>query len=133
MNDLVGSNLEGSAAGQGTGEDAREVGINGSFRDLRRLPQERGLPQGATNSVAQFVRVVVKILRDWIPHVALPYQDDVGVKGARTRYNDEEIPKLPGVRRFMMEHIQHLDKLLADIERSGTTVAEDKSRFVWVD
>jgi Integrase zinc binding domain/RNase H-like domain found in reverse transcriptase/Reverse transcriptase (RNA-dependent DNA polymerase) len=105
------------------------------FRDLTAIATPLGLfrqttvLQGATNSVAQFVRVITKILQDWIPHVALPYLDDIGVKGPRTRYNEEEVPGLPGVRRFMLEHIQNLDRVLADIERSGTTIAAEKSKF----
>lgn len=104
-------------------------------RDLTAIMTDLGLLrqctllQGATNSVAQFVRVVLKILRDHIPHRALPFLDDIGVKGPRIRYNDEEVLDLPGVRRFVMEHIQNLDLVLADLERAGATVSAEKSMF----
>src|SRR3979490_1623030 len=67
------------------------------------LLQMTTLPQGATNSVAQFVQIVTKILEDLIPKDCLPFLDDIGVKGPTSRYNDEEV--LPGIRRFVIEHI----------------------------
>ena len=53
------------------------------------------LPQGATNSVAQFVRIVTKILEDLIPTDCLPFLDDIGVKGPLSRYEDKEV--LPSI------------------------------------
>jgi hypothetical protein len=55
--------------------------------------------------------------------------DNVGVKGPRDRYNDEEVLELPDVRRFMMEHIQNLDKVLTNIERTKEIILGEKSRF----
>ena len=104
-------------------------------RDLTAIMTDLGLLrqctllQGATNSVAQFVRVVTKILQDHIPHISIPFLDDIGIKGPRSRYNDEEVPDLPGVRRFVLEHIQNLDVVLADLERAGATVSGEKSMF----
>jgi hypothetical protein len=76
--------------------------------------------QGATNSVAQFVRVVVTILEDLFPHVAMPFLDGIRVKGPYTDYCGEEIS--PGVRRFVFEHIENLDKILDRIERTGASI-----------
>jgi RNase H-like domain found in reverse transcriptase/Integrase zinc binding domain len=84
------------------------------------------LPQGATNSVAQFVRIVQTMLHDIIPDKAKPYMDDVGVKGPKTYYGFEEI--VPGIRRFMLEHIRNLDATLERIERAGATIGP-KSQF----
>lgn len=85
------------------------------------------LPQGATNLVAQFVRITCKILADQMPTKALPFMDDVGVKGPKTTYNNEEVT--PGIRRYVLEHIQWLDGVLADIERFGCTISGAKSQF----
>ena len=90
------------------------------------LLRQTTLPQGATNSVAQFVRIVTKILEDLIPHNYMPFLDDIGVKGPRTTYNSKEV--LPGVRRFVIEHIQALDKTLEQLERAGCTIGP-KSQF----
>ena len=84
------------------------------------------LPQGATNSIAQFVRVIYKILLDCIPNVALPYMDDVGVKGSTSFNNHDEVA--PGIRKFVLEHIQNLDKVLIRFERAGATVGP-KSQY----
>jgi hypothetical protein len=104
-------------------------------RDLTAIMTDLGLLRqctilmGATNSVAQFCRVVLRILQEHIPHIAIPFLDDIGVKGPKTRYNDEEVPELPGVRKFVLEHIQNLDKVLADLERAGATMSAEKSMF----
>ena len=92
------------------------------------LFRQTTLPQGATNSVAQFVRTITKVLAEHLKY-SKPYMDDIGVQGPRSRYNDEEVPGLPGVRKFMMEHIQNLDKVLADLERAGLTISVEKSQF----
>ena len=84
------------------------------------------LLQGATNSVAQFVRIVTKILEDLIPKDCLPFLDDIGVKGPLSYYDEEEI--CPGVRRYIIEHIQSLDRTLERLERAGCTIGA-KSQF----
>jgi hypothetical protein len=85
-------------------------------------------PMGATNSVAQFVRVIMTILQDLWPTVAMPFLDDVGVKGPYTDYNGEM--KLPGIRRFVYEHLMNLQLTLDRIERAGATVGP-KSQFCY--
>ena len=85
------------------------------------------VPQGATNSIAQFCRVVEKILEPLLNHIAMPYLDDVGVKGPYTNYGNEEA--LPGIRRFVYEHIQNLDRTLERIERAGVSIGP-KSQFL---
>ena len=96
------------------------------FHTPLRLLRQTTLLQGATNLVAQFVRIVTKILEDLIPHDCMPFLDDVGVKGPTTTYNNTEV--LPGVRRFVMEHIQVLDRILEYIERARCTI-RPKSQF----
>jgi len=49
------------------------------------------------------VRIVNIIIREHVSYKARAFLNDIGVKGPRTRYNDEEIEL--GVRRFMAEHI----------------------------
>lgn len=91
------------------------------------LVRQTSLPMGATNSVAEFVRVINRILEDLIPKIARQFVDDLGVKGSKTWYNFEEV--LPGIRRAVMEHVQNLDKVLAAIERAEGTVSGEKSQF----
>ena len=91
------------------------------------LLRQTTLPQCATNSVAQFVRIVVKILTDMIPSICRPFVDDIGVQGPYSQYKDKEA--IPGVRQSVLEHIRNLDKVLADVERSGATISGEKSQF----
>ena len=92
------------------------------------LVRQTTLPQGATNSVAQFVRIVTKILEELIPYIAMPYLDDIGVHGPRTTYHDEEA--LPGIRRFVLEHIIWLERVLYELELAGATISGLKSQFL---
>jgi hypothetical protein len=62
--------------------------------------------QGATNSVAAFTRVVSRVLKAyWL--WTIPFIDDITSGGPKTDYNGEEA--LPGIRRYVLEHIQQLD------------------------
>ena len=60
-----------------------QVTVDEKYRDMSAIMTPRGLLrqttllQGATNSVAQFVRIVLKILQDHLPHRALPFIDDI--------------------------------------------------------
>jgi hypothetical protein len=67
-----------------------------AFATLLGLVRQCTLPQGATNLVAEFVRVMTKICRDYIPDCCMPYLDDVCVKGPKTNYDKAEVK--PGVR-----------------------------------
>ncbi len=49
------------------------------------------LAPGATNSVAQFVRIVLKILASHPLDQAKRFLDDVEVKRPKTKYNNEEL------------------------------------------
>ena len=85
------------------------------------------LAQGATNSVAQFVRIALQILALHLRDRTKPFLDNVGVKRPKTTYNNEELA--PGIRRYVVEHIQNLDTVLADLERARVTIAGAKSQF----
>jgi hypothetical protein len=75
------------------------------------------------------VRIVLKILQNYVPHRAMPFLDNIGVKGPKSRYNDKKVPDLPKVRRFVIKHIQNLDTVLADLERAEATMSAKKSKF----
>ena len=88
-------------------------------RDITAIETEQGLMRfmvlqhGGTNNVAAFVRIVDKILarcRD----ISRAFLDDVGVNGPRTKYNNELAA--PGIRRYVIEHVKNMDRVLCDIE-----------------
>lgn len=88
------------------------------------LVRQCTLPQGATNSVAVFIRTIMKILGDHFPEAA-PFIDDIGVAGPKSKYGDEEV--FDGVRRYIFEHAQQVDRVLTDIARAEATVSAKKS------
>jgi hypothetical protein len=91
-----------------------------------RLLRNTTLLQGATNFIAQFVKIINLILEDINPKVAIPFLNDVSIKGPYTNYNGEEA--LPDIQRFILEHIQNLDKILDRIERARASISA-KSQF----
>lgn len=54
------------------------------------------------------------LLQDEIPHVTIPFVDDIPVKGPPTRYETkdgvyETISENSGIRRFVWEHLQNVN------------------------
>jgi hypothetical protein len=90
------------------------------------------LPQGWTNSVPIFHDDVTYILRDEVPHVTRPYIDDVPIRGPGTRYEmddgtEERIPENPGIRRFVWEHFQNLNRIVTRMGYAGGTFSGKKA------
>jgi hypothetical protein len=99
------------------------------FTPSHGLVQQCTLPMGTTNSVAEFVRVVTKILQDLIPHRCMPYMDDIAVKGPKDAYHGALMEQ--GVRRFIGEHIVNIDKVLRNLELAGATASGFKSDWCY--
>ena len=90
------------------------------------------LPQGWTNSVPIFHEDVTYILRDEIPHVTKPYIDDVPIRGPGSRYElpdggYETIPGNKGIRRFVWEHFQNLNRVVTRMGYAGGTFSGKKA------
>ena len=109
-----------------------ERALSPSSRDLTTFQTPYGalrlttLPMGWTNSVPIFHDDVTYILQQEIPHVTQPYIDDVPVKGPPTRYikddgEPETIPENSGIRRFVWEHFQDLNRIVQRMKYSGGT------------
>ena len=92
------------------------------------------LPQGYTNGVQVFDRVIRKVLKDVISeNRGKPFIDDIAVKPKTKSYfrdsNGRPEEVAPGIRRFVLEAIISLDRVLADIERAEATISGEKSEF----
>jgi hypothetical protein len=79
---------------------------------------------GWTNSVPIFHDNVTFILQAEIPHVTIPYIEDVPIKGLTTMYqkvNDsyETIPENPGIHRFVWEHFENLNRVVQRMKNCG--------------
>jgi len=90
------------------------------------------LPMGWTNSVPIFHDDVTYILQDEIPEVTIPYIDDVPIKGPKSRYikNDgtcETIVENSGIRKFVWEHFQNLNRVVQRMKYSGGTFSGPKT------
>jgi hypothetical protein len=87
---------------------------------------------GWTNSVPIFHDDVTYVLQDEIPHTTIPYIDDVSVRGPATRYETpdgdyERIPENHGIRRFIWEHFQNLNRIVQRMIYVGVTFSGKKA------
>ena len=74
---------------------------------------------------------VTYILQPEVPHLTIPYIDDVPVKGPLRRYllKDESyeiIPENPGIMRFVWEHFQNVNRIVQRMKYSGGTFSGKK-------
>ena len=120
----------GAALDLYVGYDEREIAE--SSRDLTTFQTPFGahrlvtLPMGWSNSVPIFHEDVTFILQEEIPHLTLPYVDDVPVKGPKDEYRlpdgtHETIAQNPGIRRFVWEHFAGLNRVVTRMEYCGGT------------
>jgi hypothetical protein len=87
---------------------------------------------GWTNAVPIFHDDISYILQPEIPQVTQPYIDDVPVRGPATRYilpngEPETIPENTGIRCFVWEHFQDLNRVVQLLKYSGGTFSGYKS------
>lgn len=90
------------------------------------------IPMGYTNSMQIFHGDTTFLLQEEIPHVTVPFIDDIPVKGPSTRYQAadgtyETIPENPGIRRFVWEHLQNVNRVIQRIGHAGGTFSGIKS------
>jgi hypothetical protein len=71
------------------------------------------------------MRIIIRILKDHFPHLCWLFINNINIKGSRTTYNNKET--LLKIRRFIFKYIQKLDKILANLERTGCTISGPKS------
>src|SRR5215471_13737238 len=81
---------------------------------------------GWTNSVPIYHDDVTYILRDEIPRYTWPYVDDVPVRGPATRYElpnggYETIAENKGIRWFVWEHFENLNRIVQWMKHAGGT------------
>jgi len=90
------------------------------------------LPMGWTNSVPIFHDDVTEILKTEIPDYTIPYIDDVPLRGPETRYEIEQgkyetIKENDGIRRFVWEHMQNVNRILERMKYCGGTFSGKKT------
>jgi hypothetical protein len=90
------------------------------------------LPMGWTNSVPVFHDDVTFILQPEIPDVTIPFIDDVPIRGPASRYQGEDgtyetIPENSGIRRFVWEHFQNVNRVVQRMKYCGGTYSGPKT------
>ncbi|TFY53807.1 hypothetical protein EVJ58_g9240 [Rhodofomes roseus] len=90
------------------------------------------VPMGWTNAMQIVHGDVTFILRDEIPGFTIPFVDDAPVKGPKTRYEIadggyETIEGNGGIRRFVWEHLQVMNRILHRMKRVGGTFSGKKA------
>lgn len=84
------------------------------------------LPQGATNSVAAYQRMMTWVMRPEIPKHFGVFIDNGGIKGPGSYYNMEVIVGNPLIRHFVFEFAVTLERTFFRLEDSGLTVSGPK-------
>jgi hypothetical protein len=90
------------------------------------------VPMGWGNSVPIFQADVTFILQPEIPDNTIPFLDDASVLGPRSRYETpdgsyETLPENTGIRRFVWEHFQTLNRIVQRMKYVGGTWSGPKS------
>jgi transposase InsO family protein len=85
-------------------------------------------PQGATNSVAHVSNAMNKIFCDFIPEIVYPFIDDLPIKGCAMEEKKSFYVK-NGVRKFVYDHLQHVDSVLKRLIEVRLTLSVEKSKF----
>lgn len=92
------------------------------------------LPIGFTNAVPEFQNCTVFILQPEVPNVAAPFMDDLGIKGPPTRYQlsdgtYETIPQNSGIRRFIWEHANDVNRVVHRMKMAGASFSPKKAQM----
>jgi transposase InsO family protein len=95
------------------------------------------LPMGWTSSPAILQGDITHALRPEIPHNTQPIADDTPIGGPKTRYelpdgSFETIPENPGIRRFVWEHLEVVNRIIQRVKAYGATFSGKKT-FIGID
>ncbi len=90
------------------------------------------LPMGWTNSMQILQGDITYTLQEEIPDITIPFVDDAGIKGPESRYQNEHgeyttIPENSGIRQFVWEHFQNLNRIVERIKYVGCTWSGKKA------
>ena len=67
------------------------------------------------------------LLQDLIPKKCLLFLNDIGIKGLKTMYQNEEVK--PGIQKYVLKHIQNINETLFYLELAGCVIFSEKSQF----
>ena len=99
-----------------------------AFMTFLNLFQMTRRSQNAINSMIQFIQIIIEIFKKHI--VALrcwSFVNDINIKDSRSNYSEKEI--LFKIRLFIMKHVQWLNAVLVNLEKTNCTTSDEKFQF----
>ncbi|GBG90192.1 hypothetical protein CBR_g50373 [Chara braunii] len=105
--------------------DLRDRHLTAMYTPLG-LVQMMVVPMGWTNGVAVFQRVMVAVLKDFIPDKVEVFLDDFPIKGPVLK---DETEAALGVRRFVEQYLTDIYVILEQLDQANLTVSRTKSRW----
>jgi transposase InsO family protein len=109
-----------------------QISLHPEDRDIFGLQTPIGLvrmtrlPQGWTNSVGIYQRVMTKVLIRFLPDVVSVFLDDGYIKGSRQK---DESMSANGVRKFVQDHVEDVIEVLKTLQEAGLTVNGKKCHW----
>ena len=94
------------------------------FMTFLRLLRQMTLSQDVINFVAQFVRIIIKILKNLL-EICKSFLDDIEVKRSKTIYDNAKIAS--EVHQFMLKHIKNLDFVFLNFKLIDCIIFNEKS------
>ena len=82
--------------------------------------------QEVINSIAQFVRIIVKILENLL-YICRSFLNNIKIKKLKIKYDDEKI--FFDIRRFVLKHIKNLNTIFFNFELINCIISNEKSQF----
>ncbi len=89
-----------------------------------RLLRQTMLSQDVINFVTQFVRVIIKILKNLL-EICRSFLNNIKVKKSKIIYDNAEITS--EVHQFVLKYIKNLDFVLLNFELIDCIISDEKS------
>ncbi len=97
-----------------------------AFMTSLKLLWQTTLSQDVINFVAQFIKIIIKILKNLL-EICKSFLDNIEVKRSKIIYDNAKITS--EVHQFMLKHIKNLDFVLLNFELINCIISDKKSQF----
>jgi hypothetical protein len=84
------------------------------------------LSQDVINFIAQFVRIIIKILKNLLD-ICRFFLNDIEIKESKTIYDNAKIASK--MHQFILKHIKNLDFILLNFELINCIISDEKLQF----
>ena len=63
-----------------------------------------------------------------IPIIYKSFLDNIAIKDSNTNYNNEKIPNLPNIKRYIAKYIKNLNNILYNTKLASAAINAHKSK-----